>query len=121
MIASAYVTDGDITVNHLHSADCVLVLDSGRIKYQGTLPDIQALGFNLTGLEADVTFEEKIAPAALAQAEEEDSIEQAEDEAPLAKASTGLTPYLFFMRMATWEHASVAIVSLLPVGIELFH
>jgi hypothetical protein len=87
------------------------VLEEGRIKAQGAPAEIEQQKDSLfaEGL-AERLQEECPQRKTIANQTAEFASEEEEKEEPIAKASLGLTPYLFFARMATWENTALCVV-----------
>ncbi|KAF7347028.1 hypothetical protein MVEN_01456300 [Mycena venus] len=101
-------------VRHLRHADTVLVLDSGKIQYHGTLENIKAAGYSVENEMGDAQKNAEIAKLEVkdssANSEEAENTGNNErDESAIQASSLGFTPYMFYMRMAgLW--GSVAVI-----------
>ncbi|KAF7349689.1 hypothetical protein MSAN_01695700 [Mycena sanguinolenta] len=102
-------------VKHLQAADNVVVLKAGSVEYHGKLDDIIALGYNF-----DRNTETNRNPSTQPHSPEvmdrtKVHIDEKEsDEKSVPRASRGIVPYLFYMRMAGWS-GSLAVVVLLSL------
>lgn len=94
-------------MQYLHSASSIVVLDGGRVQYQGTLAEITAQGYvppdAIGGCKAKQ--EDQKAAAADYVAEKE------EVEAPIAAGSLGWTPYKFFLGLAGAKNVVLCAVN----------
>ncbi|KAJ6594611.1 P-loop containing nucleoside triphosphate hydrolase protein [Mycena capillaripes] len=107
-------------VKYLNNANHVLVFNAGALQYQGTLEEVVAAGYkfsqNIDGKDVKVNIAEKPESTSPAmEKEHEDEIERAEKS--IAKESMGITPYMFYMRMAGWSGSIVVIVLLSLTGL----
>ncbi|KAK7691634.1 hypothetical protein QCA50_005033 [Cerrena zonata] len=100
-------------VQYLSSAQNVIVLDAGYIKYQGPPSNYEFSSDIITS--NSVTPVESTSPDT--KEEKEDMTEEEEDETPLQKSSQGLIPYAFYSRMSTWPQVSLVLISIFLVAI----
>jgi len=103
------------SLKHLSSAHSIIVLEEGRIQYNGNLTDIQRQGFDFTIRLAQAKDDEYIEREV--QPDRQDKDEMAAEEAPIAHSSGGFTPYAFFARAAGWSNTSRCIVLMILVGL----
>lgn len=96
----------------------MLVLDAGALKYQGTVDEVVASGYQIDrdmdaqeDNSSSPNGDEPEAAAATAAPVQVHVAQKGTAEAPIPKASMGLTPYLFYMRMAGWWGSLIVIVS----------
>ncbi|KAJ7268006.1 P-loop containing nucleoside triphosphate hydrolase protein [Mycena rebaudengoi] len=105
--------------NHLNYADRVIVLNAGAMQYEGTLDKIRAAGYQFDHYarkedpqESETSDKpEAVAPTKKHVAEKERA------EAPILESSLGLTPYLFYLRMAGWSGSIVVLVFFVIAGL----
>ncbi|KAJ7267907.1 hypothetical protein C8J57DRAFT_1228520 [Mycena rebaudengoi] len=105
--------------NHLNHADRIIVLNAGAMQYEGTLDEIRAAGYQFDHYarkedpkESETSDKpEAVAPAKKHVAEKERA------EAPIPESSLGLTPYLFYLRMAGWSGSMVVLVFFVIAGL----
>ncbi|KAK7692904.1 hypothetical protein QCA50_004540 [Cerrena zonata] len=107
-------------VNHLLSADNLLVLSAGHIEYQG-VPENYELPYDLMGSPKEGESKNKTSKNATT----EHVAEQEVDEAPIQKSSLGWVPYLFYGKMASWPQvalflALIGLVTVLRVGLQFY-
>ena len=95
-------------MNHLLSADNLLVLSAGHIEYQG-VPENYELPYDLMGSPKESENKKKTS----GNATTEHVAEQEVDEAPIQKSSLGWVPYLFYGKMASWTQVALFLVCLL--------
>ncbi|KAJ7703885.1 P-loop containing nucleoside triphosphate hydrolase protein [Mycena rosella] len=101
-------------VKHLGGADNILVVESGSVRYQGTLIQIKDAGYKIeANTSDDSTTTSGLQETSKDTKEYEDMEEQ--DETAIQRSSGGFTPYLFYMRAAGWGN-SVAVVALLSLS-----
>ncbi|KAJ7493649.1 P-loop containing nucleoside triphosphate hydrolase protein [Mycena latifolia] len=103
-------------VKHLGSAGNILVLESGSVRYQGTLTQIRDAGYKIDdSLTNSYDNETTISDSEPKKESKEYEDMQDIDETAIQQASAGFTPYLFYMRMAGWTN-SVVVVTLLSLS-----
>lgn len=101
-------------VKLLEHADHILVLNTGKIQYQGTLAEITQSGYDLASRLAapeDIREEKGGKPKVVIKPGEEHVDEQEDEEPAIAKESLGFTPYFFWAKHASWFQAILALVS----------
>ncbi|CAL1707862.1 unnamed protein product [Somion occarium] len=97
-------------LKHISSADNVIVLNVGRIQYQGP-PEGYELAYDPTSDSTNSATKGATNPdIAMDQA-----AEQEDDEAPLQKSSIGWVPYIFYSEMTPWLQVS-SIIFLIVVA-----
>lgn len=94
----------------LEHAHHIIVLDAGKVQYQGTLPEITRLGYDLaSGLAVGAIGQEGKSKVVIEPGEEH--VEEEEPAEPaIAKESLGFTPYMFWASNASWIQAVLAVV-----------
>lgn len=94
----------------LEHAHHIIVLNSGKVLYQGTLPEITRSGYDLaSGLALGAIGQEGMSKVVIEPGEEHVE-EQEVAEPAIAKESLGFTPYMFWARNASWIQAVLAVV-----------
>ena len=87
------------SVKHMHAAHNIIVLQTGRIQYQGTIEEIKKQGFETLIESSAVQHTANPVPQEpSSDVSEGDAQEEEVGEAALAKESLGLTPYSFYSR-----------------------
>ncbi|EIN12078.1 P-loop containing nucleoside triphosphate hydrolase protein [Punctularia strigosozonata HHB-11173 SS5] len=103
-------------LKHLHAANNVIVLEAGRILYQGTLDEIKKQGYvphtEHSQSHPDIQEDSIYAAGTLT----EHVAEQEDDEAPISPKSLGWTPYIFFAQMTTWPRTVLAALLIMSNG-----
>lgn len=99
------------TVKYMHAAHRIIVLDSGRIQYQGALSDITKQGYEVLVESAAVQHVTGAASRELSSdVPAEDNTKEESGEAALTKESLGPNPYRFYTRMVGRFTVAVSMV-----------
>ncbi|KAJ7092344.1 P-loop containing nucleoside triphosphate hydrolase protein, partial [Mycena belliarum] len=102
-------------LNHLKNADNIVVFNSGSIQYHGHLAEIIAAGYQMESPSTITHGEDSVEDIEKTSLEDRTYKEmKSSDEKAIQAISAGLTPYLFYMRVAGWG-SSVAVVTLLSL------
>ncbi|KAH8077273.1 P-loop containing nucleoside triphosphate hydrolase protein [Cristinia sonorae] len=112
----------------LEHAHHILVLNEGKIQYQGNLNEITQAGYDLNSrlaLPDGGISEEKGRVKVIIEPGEEHVDEQEAEEPAIAQESLGFTPYLFWARNATWVQFVLAVSiimlgGLVRIGLQAF-
>lgn len=92
----------------LSHAEQVLVLDAGKVQYQGSLDEITRQGYDIS---SKLLGDSKKSSQKAAEERGVEHVSEVEaEEPPIAEASRGWTPYLFFAHTSTWKNTVIAMV-----------